>query len=226
MQGGTVQICYRCASEEMADLPTPRCMICDSSLEEDGRCRNKVCNWSETVRGFDVVYAISMNTGRLRNAIHRYKYRDRYGWRLIFGRVLAGYLEENDGVFEDYNAIIPAPTFVGPEGRPRDHIAEILEWAEIESTRSWPFEYSLIEKTRATRSMVSAPSWDERLWIAQTELRQALHVPAAAQVRDRRILVFDDVFTGGHTLSEVARTLRISGARQVSGLVLARQPWG
>src|SRR5690349_17774241 len=129
LQGGSMQICYACASSAMADLPQPRCLTCDSALV-DGRCRNKICNWSEEERGFDVVYAISMNTGLLRQAIHRYKYEDKYGWRLIFGRVLAGYLEEDADVFGDFDYIIPSPTFVGPGGRSRDHIAEIMEWAE------------------------------------------------------------------------------------------------
>ena len=43
--------------------------------------------------------------------------------------------------------------------------------------------------------------------------------------RARRILVIDDVFTEGSTLREVARVLVRSGADEVAGLTLARQPW-
>jgi predicted amidophosphoribosyltransferase len=38
--------------------------------------------------------------------------------------------------------------------------------------------------------------------------------------------VYDDIFTDGQTLNEVARALRYSGrAKLVSGITLARQPW-
>jgi predicted amidophosphoribosyltransferase len=37
--------------------------------------------------------------------------------------------------------------------------------------------------------------------------------------------VFDDVFTEGSTLREVARALLMAGAEEVAGVVLARQPW-
>jgi predicted amidophosphoribosyltransferase len=44
-------------------------------------------------------------------------------------------------------------------------------------------------------------------------------------VAGKTIMVYDDVFTGGHTLNAVARRLREAGAVKVVGLALARQPW-
>jgi predicted amidophosphoribosyltransferase len=45
----------------------------------------------------------------------------------------------------------------------------------------------------------------------------------AAAVEGQRVLVYDDVFTCGLTLREIALALRRAGAVEVSGLVLARQ---
>jgi competence protein ComFC len=56
-------------------------------------------------------------------------------------------------------------------------------------------------------------------------LRQSLRVPDPGAVAGCRILVIDDVFTEGSTLREVARALLLSGAHEVAGLALARQPW-
>ena len=44
-------------------------------------------------------------------------------------------------------------------------------------------------------------------------------------MRGKRILVYDDVYTEGLTLREVARSLRDAGAVEVSEVVLARQPY-
>ena len=44
-------------------------------------------------------------------------------------------------------------------------------------------------------------------------------------MKDQRVMVFDDVFTGGLTLREIAFKLKAAGAREVYGLALARQPY-
>ena len=72
--------------------------------------------------------------------------------------------------------------------------------------------------------MVEAGSWQNRQAAAE-KLRAALVLPDRSLVHHRRILVLDDVFTGGRTLNEVARALKQAGAAQVAGLTLGRQPW-
>jgi predicted amidophosphoribosyltransferase len=41
-------------------------------------------------------------------------------------------------------------------------------------------------------------------------------------VKDRRILIVDDVFTTGTTLNECAKTLKASGASEVHALTVCR----
>lgn len=64
----------------------------------------------------------------------------------------------------------------------------------------------------------------ERERIAR-DLRDLLEIPDPSRVQGKRIVVFDDVFTRGTTLQEVARSLKKAGAIGVVGLVLAREPW-
>jgi predicted amidophosphoribosyltransferase len=68
-------------------------------------------------------------------------------------------------------------------------------------------------------------SLSERRHVASTVLRESLTVPDPSLVSNKNILVFDDVFTDGCTLREVARALLNAGAATVAGIVLARQPW-
>ena len=60
-------------------------------------------------RHFHFVWAISMRTGQMREAITRYKYNERWGWSAIFGRILVGFLEEYVSDFEAYDYITPSP---------------------------------------------------------------------------------------------------------------------
>jgi predicted amidophosphoribosyltransferase len=166
-----------------------------------------------------------MRTGPLRRAIDRYKVEGRQAWAAIFGRVLLGYLNANDAVFQRYDLIIPSPTWVGEGGRAFDHTGLVIERAIMEDDGTWPFRTGVVQKTEATAPF-RGKTWRSRYEIAERELKPALCVPDAEMVRGRRVLVYDDVYTEGLTLRAVASSLRDAGAVEVSEIVLARQPYG
>jgi predicted amidophosphoribosyltransferase len=220
---GTPGICFDCASETLEQLSAKRCDYCELPLRSDGSCGNPICNWSEEDRQFDWVYAISMRSGVLRSAIDRYKVHGVEGWAWIFGRVLVGYLQENDDTFERFDVIVPSPTYVGDGGRSFDHTGLVIERAKIEDP-SMPFETGVVTKSQATPAF-RGRTWQERYAVATTQLRQSLELSRPEVITDKNVLVYDDVFTEGLTACEVARALRQGGAASVSQIVLARQPW-
>lgn len=226
-QSGTAPICFSCASEHTVAPPADACEVCDHPRPEGEACGNPLCSWDD--RYFTQVRAISMRTGQMERAISRYKYDGKTGWRAIFGRILAGYLNEHRELFEKYDAITPSPTFTGLGAeRTFDHTRMIVEAAEIEEPIAWPFEYDLIIKDEATERFAergAVKPWRERKDIAEGPLRRALRIPDPNRVRGRRILVFDDVFTEGFTIREVAKSMIDRGALEVSEIVLARQPF-
>jgi predicted amidophosphoribosyltransferase len=171
-----------------------------------------------------------MRSGVLEGAINHYKFQGRRQWALLFGRILAGFLEQNEPTFRNFDLITASPTFVGQEGRTFDHTRLVVEHAADEVARgsNWPFdldELPAIVKTGPTVSFATM-SYAKRRDAAQTELREVLQVPHPERTAGKRILVYDDVFTDGHTLNEVARALRVDGrATEVCGVSLCRQPW-
>jgi predicted amidophosphoribosyltransferase len=223
---GSAEICSSCASATMEPLPRAhrRCMICDRKLPDDAHCKNPLCTKPVADRGWDLIFAISMRSGVLKRAIELYKYQDKTGWALIFGRVLVGYLEQLP-LFRQYDLIIPMPTYVGTGGRDRDHIAEIVERAAVEDP-SWPFRTDVMAKTKPTPRLAEVKGgFSARAHVAETQIGPALELRDPASVAGAHVLVFDDVFTAGLTLREVALKLRAAGASAVAGVVLARQPY-
>ncbi len=147
------------------------------------------------------------------------------GLGAIFGRILVGYLGEHSELFEGYDLIVPSPTYVGPEAaRNYDHTEMIVKAAEVEEPIAWPFASGVVVKEQPTERFASKGAvkpWRERKQIAEGPLR----VPDPMRLAGRRILVFDDVFTEGFTIREVARAMIGAGASEVSEVVLARQPY-
>jgi predicted amidophosphoribosyltransferase len=171
-----------------------------------------------------------MRDGTLEKVIGLYKFEGKHDWATIFARVLVGFLEENADMFRGFDLIVANPTFVDRE-QPFDHTRRVLELAHVESRGEWPFDVDVgqraIIKTARTPKMSKHPKWREREEIAVNDLRNALRVPDPKRTAGKAILVYDDVFTDGHTLDEVARCLQLQGkASEVCGVTLTRQPWG
>ncbi len=218
-------VCYACASQEMEPLSDDHCEVCGQENKDDGECPNYVCGWPLANRGFAWVMPIAKRTGTLRRAIDAYKYNGQKGWALIFGRVVVGFLDARAPTVKDFDLIVPSPTFVGLGGRSFDHTWEVLNAGNLEAYGAWPFEKEAVIKTCATTPF-TGNGWKKRREIAEQELRPALSIPNPALVTGKKVLVYDDVLTDGFTMREVARLLRAKGAREVAGIVLARQPRG
>jgi len=208
------------------------CPVCDQRPIVPGRqCGNYWCARAD--RGFNAVWAVGSYEGRLRRTILSYKYGRRRGLARPLGQLLARYLLDHLPWFDAYELLLPVPAHAGGS-RGFDHMAAILkEVAQTDVGGLWPVagvagagaEPSPLVKVADTVALSLAGSdAARRLWAA-TELRTSLVVRVPERVRGRRLLVVDDVMTDGSTLREVALVLLRAGAKEVSGLVLARQPW-
>ena len=76
----------------------------------------------------------------------------------------------------------------------------------------------LLVRTRET-----APLYEHTREERRRELRNAFAVTEGADLRDRNILLVDDIMTTGATLTECARTLKRAGARNVYALALTSE---
>lgn len=208
----------------MEPLAEHRCEVCDQMTGPDLICGNPLCKRDIGERGFAYIYAIAMKTGILDRAVKAYKYDGKWGWGWIFGRVVAGYLNANGHIFRDFDLIVPSPTYVAADGRKTDHTADVLRRAQVEDG-DWPFRFDIMSKTRETTRLATVGKFRDRATVAETEIGPALLVDKPRAVAGKAVLVYDDVFTDGLTMREVAHKLTAAGASLVAGLALARQPF-
>lgn len=222
---GPAWICVACAGKTLEAIAPRSCPVCSQRLDDDSPCRNALCR--ERNRSVARIDAIAYHSGALQEKIHSYKYEDKAGWSLIFGRLLVGWLEAH--VSDDPpHMIIANPTYTG-HGQPGPgHVETIIRSAATaDYDRRWTFDTSTpaaIIKTRATDKSAGKSLTEKRAVAAA--LRQVLIIPDPARTQGRDILVFDDVCTTGYQLNAVAACLLQDGrAARVRALVLARAPW-
>lgn len=224
-RAGPPWICVTCASRTLETISPRACPICSQILYGDEPCPNWLCD--DPRRRIERIDAIAYLSGALQKKIHRYKYEGKTGWSLIFGRLLIGWLEAHASD-DPPDLIVANPTFTRPKSNEIGHIERIIESAEIEDAEHrWPFDVydpAAIIKTGETDKSAGRTAAEKRA--AAAALRRLLKIPNPKVIRDRKILIFDDVCTTGYQLDAVADCLLKEGrAARVRGLVLARAPW-
>lgn len=82
-----------------------------------------------------------------------------------------------------------------------------------------PIDLTSLKRQRYTTSQVKVKSRKKRL----TNLKGAFIVLNSKKIKDKSILLIDDIITTGSTIDECAKILKDAGAKKVSAIVLARE---
>ena len=218
----TPALCFACANEGVPDPPGPGCPVCQEPLGDEGVCANTVCTLPD--RGFTRVYTVSGRPEELWRVLYRYKYDEEREWAAVLARVLAGFLEAQRAELARFSVITTGALYIGPRAaRLWDYLRPVLEPAAEGS--GLQVAHDVLVKSGPTPRFMGL-GVEERRAIAEGSLRDALSVPDPARVAGQRGLVFDDVYSEGFSLREMARALLAAGAVEVAGVVLTRRKGG
>jgi ComF family protein len=165
---------------------------------------------------FDQARSFGAYDGALREVLHLFKYR---GMRPLARPLGARLAEALAGEWQaaDFDAIVAVP-LARARLRARGYNQAELLARELSRAVRMPCLSGACRRVRATPPQTGLTR-AQRL----ENLRGAFAPgPRAAALEGRRLLLIDDVFTTGATLSVCAQALRRAGARRVSALTVAR----
>jgi ComF family protein len=148
----------------------------------------------------------------LRPAIHQLKYRGNRRMARVLGDLLAAHLRANP---LPADALLPVPLHTARLAERGFNQSELLARRLAQACRL-PLLAGGLARVRATAQQARL---DARA--RQENMREAFSWSGAAPPPARLLLV-DDVFTTGATLSACAAALRAAGAREVRAIALAR----
>lgn len=163
---------------------------------------------------FDRARAVAQYNGSLREAIHRFKYDSRSLLAAPLGHLLA---EKGRQILDTtaYDVVMPVPLH---RQRLRQRGFNQSLFLARAVGRQWGIsvEPEGLRRVRWTNPQTMLPV-KERMRNVKGAFSYCGH-----GVKNKRVLLIDDVYTSGSTVEECAHILKQSGARQVDVLTLAR----
>ncbi len=164
---------------------------------------------------FDRARAAVAHSGVAKQMVHRLKYGDRTDLAPWMARWMARAGEE---LIADADVIVPVPLhrrrFLV---RRFNQSAELARWVARLTRRR--FDAAVVARVKSTQQQVGLGARQR-----QDNVRGAFRIApdAEIEVQGRKVLVVDDVYTTGATVSAVAKALRKAGVARIDVLTFSR----
>jgi ComF family protein len=159
----------------------------------------------------------------LRDLIHLLKYGGVRPAANVLGRMLADAIVALDSVLgKEPIAAVPVPLHASKRRERGFNQAELIAGAALKLNPAGGRLYladRVLERRRETKSQIGMTPHQRR-----ENMRGAFAVTAAQAVQGREVLLVDDVYTTGATVSECARVLLRAGSSRVWVATVARTP--
>jgi ComF family protein len=233
-------VCEECL-DQIHPVQGKVCSVCGERVlsayrlaGDDGSVRCPLCRRIEPP--FVRAVAYGSYDGGLRELIHLLKYDGVRPAANVLGRMLAEALADLHQVGAEHGAaaldavgerggqnrsitVIPVPLHKIKRRQRGFNQAELIAQAALKVLRTGRFVLGkdVLQRQRETQSQIGLTSHQRR-----ENMRGAFAVTRAEEIRGREVLVVDDVYTTGTTVSECARVLRRAGASRVWVATVAR----
>jgi ComF family protein len=221
-----VPVCDECL-ESIRGLPADQltCEVCGERLLRpadraelfNGVTKCAACRQHQP--SFETAMCYGEYDGGLRELIHLLKYERVKSTASVLGRMVGEIITEMQPRFKDEGPlVIPVPLH-GSKLRARGfNQSEMIARAAVKSAGlKSQVNTTALERIRDTGSQTGMTRPQR-----QQNMHGAFAVIHAAEVAGREILLVDDVFTTGATVSECARVLKRAGASKVYVATVAR----
>ncbi|HEY7403228.1 MAG TPA: ComF family protein [Candidatus Angelobacter sp.] len=212
-------VCEPCLGK-IAPLDGLLCRICGEKLfsayvqTEDG----PLCGLCRRAQP-DFRRAVSFGTydGELRELIHLFKYNGIKPAGAVLARLLARSIEPLS--LPQQFMLIPVPLWSGKRKSRGFNQAEAIAKAflRVHERDGIQLDTATLVRSRETASQTGLTRRQRR-----ANVRGAFTVARPERIRDRSVLLIDDVMTTGTTVNECARVLRRAGAKEVFVATVAR----
>ncbi len=202
-------LCYSCR-QSLPRITPPLCPVCGRPQPSGILCPSCV-SWSAKIDGIRSPFRFD---GAMREAIHQLKYRNLRALAVPLAKLLHDYLITDPMPAE---VLVPVPLHQ-KRLRERGYNQSSLLARQLGKLADLPIVDDCLIRQRHATPQARTATVEER----QSNVTDAFAC-RDHRLRDKQVLLIDDVSTSGATLDACAAALKASGATSVWGLVMARE---
>ena len=200
----------------------PKCTLCNKLLLKDeqyicSRCADEIDGVKSPLKRsgafFDKAYGFLPYLGKMRQAIHRYKYYGKIHYATFFAKNMAVCYGRAESTLPHIITAVPSQ----PSRRAKRGFDHAFLLAQGVGKRLGVEAIPLLKKSKRTSAMYGLSPERRR-----ANIRGSIaFIGEESKIKGKDILLIDDILTTGSTASECARVLKLAGAKRVTVLVAA-----
>ncbi|OGM90408.1 hypothetical protein A2999_00315 [Candidatus Wolfebacteria bacterium RIFCSPLOWO2_01_FULL_38_11] len=189
------------------------CPICRKRLPENKSCRHGKKYF------YFLAAAGNYSDPILQNLIHYFKYKNFQNLAPFLVELLIKYLNSPNLKFHILNSkpiVIPVPLHHSREKQRGYNQSKLI--AEILSKK---LNFQLIEAVKRTKNnkpQANLKNIEKRV----ENVKNCFEIPYPELIKNKNILLVDDVYTSGATMNEMVKILKENGARRIIAAVIAK----
>ena len=197
------------------------CTNCEKRLERYQKEKyiqnfnnNKLKNYEEN-RYFDELFYIFEYKNLIRKLLLQYKFSDKSYLANFWVNVILKSKKMNE-IFKNYDIMIPVPMEKNKEQIRGYNQTKLITDIIYKLNKINVFNNILI-KTKKTQTQ-STLSLEKRY----QNIENAFEVKNEQLIKNKKIIIFDDIYTTGATVNEISKILKKAGAKKILVLVIAK----
>ena len=213
--------------EKFLNLIFPNvCGFCNK-IDKNSLCKNCELNLAkykincikdytkDNKKYFDYLYSALRYENEVREKIIKYKFNENSYLYKTFAKII---IKDKKiyGFLKLYDIIIPVPMHKFKKSVRGYNQSELLA-NEIAKQMELSFEKTVLIKIKNTK-VQSTLTKTQRI----ENVKNAFFVTDATKIRDKKIILIDDIYTTGCTVNECSKVLKQSGAREICVVTIAK----
>ncbi len=204
-----------CCAKKIKERALPFCVKCGRQLKGSPELITMCPDCKENAPYFDRAWSACYYDGLLKDLIHEFKYNKIISLSTDFSILMINFMKKYD-VGRDCQIILSIPMHPNRLFRREINHADILAMA-LGKRLGIPYSGDTLKKIKDTSFQSKLKRWDRI-----KNLHLSFSLKNNSIIRNKNILLVDDLFTTGSTVNECSRLLKNSGAGYVEVITLAR----
>ena len=209
-----IYICNECYYNIKRHVP-PFCQKCGRGLMQTKDIYSGACSICQNRQYyFNQAWSICSYEGIIKELIHKFKYNQKVQYKAIFEDLFNEFIETFN-VLSEIDLIIPIPLHPA-RLREREYNQSQVLASIVSKIINKPSDCKILFRRKNTKSQINLN--EEKRF---KNIADCFAIKNSKEILNKSILLIDDVFTTGITLSEAAKVISKGHPKKISILTLA-----